>query len=141
MAGLHREVFLYSTADVHLGDVAVTAELDEDLATGLLQVDVRVGGGPEAGWRLEATVVDDSGASLLGRPLGAPVPVFDRSDPTAEAISAYVHRGTVRIRERFDDVTPWSSENPVLHTLVRSEERRVGKECVSTCRSRGSPDH
>src|SRR3546814_16844177 len=22
-----------------------------------------------------------------------------------------------------------------------SEERRVGKECVSTCRSRGSPDH
>src|SRR3546814_1911330 len=24
--------------------------------------------------------------------------------------------------------------------LVRSEERRVGKECVSTCRSRWSPD-
>src|SRR3546814_14208220 len=24
---------------------------------------------------------------------------------------------------------------------MRSEERRVGKECVSTCRSRGSPDH
>src|SRR3546814_16353239 len=23
----------------------------------------------------------------------------------------------------------------------RSEERRVGKECVSQCRSRGSPDH
>src|SRR3546814_13297568 len=26
-------------------------------------------------------------------------------------------------------------------TLVRSEERRVGKECVSTCRSRWSPYH
>src|SRR3546814_13135729 len=25
--------------------------------------------------------------------------------------------------------------------LWRSEERRVGKECVSTCRSRWSPDH
>src|SRR3546814_12102831 len=25
--------------------------------------------------------------------------------------------------------------------VVRSEERRVGKECVSTCRSRGSPYH
>src|SRR3546814_17470852 len=24
---------------------------------------------------------------------------------------------------------------------ARSEERSVGKECVSTCRSRGSPDH
>src|SRR3546814_15564629 len=26
-------------------------------------------------------------------------------------------------------------------TMVRSEERRVGKECVSTCRSRLSPYH
>src|SRR3546814_10946710 len=25
--------------------------------------------------------------------------------------------------------------------VVRSEERRVGKECVSKCRSRWSPDH
>src|SRR3546814_5773192 len=25
--------------------------------------------------------------------------------------------------------------------IIRSEERRVGKECVSTCRSRWSPDH
>src|SRR3546814_15266683 len=25
--------------------------------------------------------------------------------------------------------------------LARSEERRVGQECVSTCRSRWSPDH
>src|SRR3546814_15239537 len=28
-----------------------------------------------------------------------------------------------------------------LVRLVRSEERRVGKECVSTCRSRWSPYH
>src|SRR3546814_14060609 len=27
------------------------------------------------------------------------------------------------------------------HPLRRSEERRVGKECVSTCRSRWSPYH
>src|SRR3546814_20846342 len=26
-------------------------------------------------------------------------------------------------------------------TVGRSEERRVGNECVSTCRYRGSPDH
>src|SRR3546814_17164882 len=29
-------------------------------------------------------------------------------------------------------------ETPVLLFATRSEERRVGKECVSTCRSRGS---
>src|SRR3546814_5720071 len=27
------------------------------------------------------------------------------------------------------------------HAATRSEERRVGKECVSTCRSRWSPYH
>src|SRR3546814_14496662 len=30
---------------------------------------------------------------------------------------------------------------PPLHRGGRSEERRVGKECVSTCRSRWSPYH
>src|SRR3546814_17767492 len=29
----------------------------------------------------------------------------------------------------------------VRQIVERSEERRVGKECVSTCRSRGSPYH
>src|SRR3546814_15982722 len=33
-------------------------------------------------------------------------------------------------RQRFEDFTS-----------LRSEERRVGKECVSTCRSRWSPYH
>src|SRR3546814_14920662 len=28
-----------------------------------------------------------------------------------------------------------------VNMLFRSEERRVGKECVSTCRSRWSPSH
>src|SRR3546814_13434752 len=28
-----------------------------------------------------------------------------------------------------------------LHHVLRSEERRVGTECVSTCRSRWSPYH
>src|SRR3546814_20075412 len=31
--------------------------------------------------------------------------------------------------------------NYVICSFVRSEERRVGKECVSTCRSRWSPYH
>jgi beta-galactosidase len=120
MAGLHREVFLYSTADAHLADVAIAADLDEDLSTGLLQLDVRVDGVQETGWRVEASVLDESGDALLRQPLSADVAVFDRSDPLAESISAYVHRGVTRLRERFDDVTPWSSENPVLHTVVLS---------------------
>src|SRR3546814_15583026 len=37
-------------------------------------------------------------------------------------------------------ITDWHAElDPPYRT--RSEERRVGKECVSTCRSRWSPSH
>src|SRR3546814_3026442 len=37
--------------------------------------------------------------------------------------------------------SPWAHRNPVDVEVPRSEERRVGKECVSTCRSRWSPYH
>src|SRR3546814_14888858 len=40
----------------------------------------------------------------------------------------------------------WAADEALLHSaplhiLYRSEERRVGKECVSTCRFRWSPAH
>src|SRR3546814_13481459 len=37
-----------------------------------------------------------------------------------------------------DSLLRWGGEE---FLLIRSEERRVGKECVSTCRSRWSPYH
>src|SRR3546814_16974932 len=46
--------------------------------------------------------------------------------------------------EPFMKSTTWLSSISCLilaATVSRSEERRVGKECVSTCRSRWSPDH
>src|SRR3546814_16988931 len=50
---------------------------------------------------------------------------------------------------RWPDVHRLKAERPGLEIhinggildLDRSEERRVGKECVSTCRSRWSPSH
>src|SRR3546814_12374609 len=49
----------------------------------------------------------------------------------------------VVIRSDVDDVryqVP-ASAFPALADMPRSEERRVGKECVSQCRSRWSPYH
>src|SRR3546814_7344872 len=46
----------------------------------------------------------------------------------------------IRIHLRYMKIALWGvsfSRSPG----VRSEERRVGKECVSTCRSRWSPYH
>src|SRR3546814_8026716 len=47
-------------------------------------------------------------------------------------LPAVLHRGTEAARHDI----------PVRSAVIaRSEERRVGKECVSTCRSRWSPYH
>src|SRR3546814_3402466 len=43
--------------------------------------------------------------------------------------------GFIQIVDRTKDVVKSGGE------WIRSEERRVGKECVSTCRSRWSPYH
>src|SRR3546814_20239727 len=53
-------------------------------------------------------------------------------------------RAALEIADRLLDVM---REPPIRHDDVnvemtlRSEERRVGKECVSTCSSRWSPNH
>src|SRR3546814_17669619 len=45
----------------------------------------------------------------------------------------------MRLVDTVDGIDPRQKEKLRFATKARSEERRVGKECVSTCRSRGSP--
>src|SRR3546814_14201470 len=55
------------------------------------------------------------------------------STPIAQAFEAYLNKAIGQ--------TDAGTRNEMLVRWERSEERRVGKECVSTCRSRWSPSH
>src|SRR3546814_14853520 len=60
-----------------------------------------------------------------------------------EQIQLESHKVFVGVRDK--DIQPpvairQGAKLPKM-VMVRSEERRVGKECVSTCRSRWSPSH
>src|SRR3546814_13527979 len=60
-----------------------------------------------------------------------------------EELAPFGHEAErVVIRGQLVELKPEAAQSIalVLHEL-RSEERRVGKECVSTCRSRWSPYH
>src|SRR3546814_16964890 len=53
-------------------------------------------------------------------------------------------RGEIDVEHRGRTSGHRQNLNPASTEMLRaggSEERRGGKECVSTCRSRGSPDH
>src|SRR3546814_12096830 len=63
-------------------------------------------------------------SAITKRPGG----ISSRSDPTAEMERMSVHPARL-------------SAYIFARALRRSEERRVGKECDSTCRSRWSPEH
>src|SRR3546814_13073256 len=62
-----------------------------------------------------------------------------RSEQVAANLEAHgVGRGDCVVVMLGNQVELWES---MLTTRCRSEERRVGKECVSTCRSRWSQYH
>src|SRR3546814_14958822 len=82
----------------------------------------------------------DEVMELTGHPIGGvcpfglktPLPIYcDISLRTFDVIYPAAGSRTASVR-----IAP-----SALAELVRSEGRRVGTECVSTCRSRGSPYH
>src|SRR3546814_20594108 len=75
-------------------------------------------------------------------PVSASVPLVGESDTIPVSLDGTtVHLPTALVqpayREFFDKIVDWAYDE----ARDRSEERRVGKECVSTCRSRWSPYH
>src|SRR3546814_12368752 len=68
----------------------------------------------------------------VARGVGYAGPMRDLTREQAKQI----YRSLYWMPVRGDDLP-----GPVSFQVFRSEERRVGKECVSTCRSRWSPYH
>src|SRR3546814_13198304 len=86
-----------------------------------------------------------AGAEKLNAALVALAALADRDDGDcahqAQQRAFYALVALVRALERgFGDAVNDRLADP-LPGVGRSEERRVGKECVSTCRSRWSPDN
>src|SRR3546814_13437041 len=63
------------------------------------------------------------------------------SDTKLKTLSLEQQRRAVKVSASILTSDPWQESCQVLPDVNRSDERRVGKECVSTCRSRWSPAH
>src|SRR3546814_12270968 len=92
-------------------------------------------GGAEAG---HGVILSFSPLPLKGRGLVQPQASIAASSRLAALAWMNWNRcsGCLPISRSTRSLTRWRSSYS-----CRSEERRVGKECVSTCRSRRSPDH
>src|SRR3546814_9362369 len=68
--------------------------------------------------------------------------LFSAAEKAALAIAEAMSFTPATITDAmFEDARAHFSEAQIVELAARSEERRVGKECVSTCRSRWSPYH
>src|SRR3546814_13513085 len=77
--------------------------------------------------------------ATLGRWLAQPNGIILVTGPTGSGKSTTLYGALQTMDAVQQNIV--SVEDPVEYQLERSEERRVGKECVSTCRSRWSPYH
>src|SRR3546814_15354317 len=68
----------------------------------------------------------------IGLVLAGNIPMVGFHDILCVLVSG--HRALIKMSSQDNELTSWMLGK-------RSEERRVGKECVSTCRSRLSPYH
>ena len=88
-------------------------------------------------------------ASILS-PSGSPLHFSIPALPSCQSLSLYPHSHPLDVFKLFCQSSLASSFGPYLSSyfsltcslsLSRSEERRVGKECLRLCRSRWSPYH
>ena len=113
MAGLHREVFLRSQAEIAMEDVHVNAGVTSKGA-GLLEVDVKisvpVGTNLQRGWMVRAQL-----ETMSGKKVGLP-----RSREVAWFDMPYMFDGHVaKFREwTIDDADLWSAEQPNRYRVV-----------------------
>src|SRR3546814_1866609 len=78
---------------------------------------------------------------LMPRPLWILCLFALATTSTASAIELRPHRAVYSLRLTSAEVGSGVVDASGAMVFERSEERRVGKECVSTCRSRWSPYH
>jgi beta-galactosidase len=125
MGGLHREVFVYATAPVHLADVFAVSGLENDYRDGRMKLTVKVGfpGQPEPKWQVEAQLFDPKGKAVFKKPLQTEVP-------------AGGHMSWPRLQAEFDQPVKrpllWSAELPHLYRLVVTLKDPAGTAVEST---------
>jgi beta-galactosidase len=108
MAGMYRDVMLYSLPETYLADVFAKPELDSAYTDGTLTVVARLGGLPEKadGYRVEMQLFDEENQPAFSAYVGQEFRFTDWEMPE------------VTLSQPVDAPRKWSHETPYLYTLV-----------------------
>ncbi len=123
MAGLYRDVLLYSTESVYLADIFAMAGLDATGRNGTLDLTATLGftSMPTTDYTVSAQLTDAAGKELLAKPLTTSVSYSFRK-------SYYEAKLQTKVR----GISPWSAESPTLYTLTVTLSDEHGKLLETT---------
>jgi len=132
MAGIYRDVYLYSTDPAFIHDVFASADYDYRARVGHLNAklafsyirsrenDPWPGGGPPEPFLVTATLYDQDGT-------------VSWTDTARIDNSFRVSEYEVELTGDLPGVEPWSSENPALYRLVLTLRNHAGSEIETRC--------
>ena len=112
MAGLHRSVYLRSTAMTYLEDMFPRGELNQGLDAGSLEVEARVSFArtTEAGWKVGIQLIDPGGNRVFSSMPLEEIPLAEQTRINLGHL--------LRFSEKVEKPQLWTSEIPNLYTLL-----------------------
>ena len=115
LSGIHRDVYLVAKPKVFVADHYITSTLSDDATSGSMNVALTVNN-PDATTAtktLDVTLADASGSTVA----------------TGSASYSGTSQQTVNVTlSGLSGLTPWSSENPYLYTVIVSQKGSDGQE-------------
>ena len=118
LSGIYRDMYLWSAPPVHVRDLFIIADLDEEYRDGLLRVRAKVhnySGEGAADHILEMMLYDAEGNPVLAKPIAGRVDVGAGDEVTLE------------LEEAVSNPKKWSAERPYLYTLLISLKDAAGE--------------
>ncbi|MFZ4776328.1 MAG: glycoside hydrolase family 2 TIM barrel-domain containing protein [Terrimicrobiaceae bacterium] len=124
LSGLHREVFLYSTAKTHIADLFVQPTLDPTCTKARLRVAVEIGGTLRGNATATLELFAPGGSLVFKRALTSTIGVAPDSDKTSRFQAIF--------ETRVPKAQLWSAETPHLYRAVVSLTSPDGEEHTTT---------
>ncbi|MGB1127413.1 MAG: glycoside hydrolase family 2 TIM barrel-domain containing protein [Opitutales bacterium] len=128
-SGIFRDVYLYSTADLHMQDFFVRSDLDEQYKDAELKATVKVFSHRlefSRDYKVEMTLLDAQGAVVGKQKLAEVGPQQKRGDGTGGMLTV------LHMNAHVQNPHKWSAEDPYLYTVVLTLRGKDGKLIETT---------
>ncbi len=133
LSGIYRDVYLFSTPQVHIRDFAVRTDLDEDYKDATLMIRPKIvdyGNRNLEEWTIEAQLYDSVEAPVFMKPLSRSVSSIVNEE--------YPQRDNVRfglLEAKVTNPKKWTAETPNLYTLLLTLKNKAGQVVeIESCR-------